>query len=358
MGTKVELSQALVTITNIPQDTLEYGDTFAQSVSRRMSWAAKRQTTRIEDRAYCLLGIFNINMPLLYGEGEQAFQRLQEEIVRITDDQTIFAWKAEHSTFATWRGLFAHSPDEFADCADCIPVSTLSSTGSMESHSITNKGLQIKLPLSKRKGAEKWPGRADRTEFLATLRCRQTSESFSPRVTIFLKRIFGNEYVRVDADKFGDTPRKGLLDSSEPSQSPFTSDIIVRHRLDYAPWRNLHKCFRIRGMWIKNASREAIMVHVAPEPQWDDNTKRFRFPEQSMRSGELQVVTCKFEIMRHGILSHAVVDLQYDPHEEYRQICCYYKHREGKVKVEIESLVRMMDGEAFLAVGLKLMSNT
>jgi hypothetical protein len=62
------------------------------SVAEKMSWAAKRETTRVEDMAYCLLGIFDINMPLLYGEGEKAFQRLQEEILRNSHDQSLFAW--------------------------------------------------------------------------------------------------------------------------------------------------------------------------------------------------------------------------------------------------------------------------
>ncbi|KAI4677366.1 uncharacterized protein J4E88_007174 [Alternaria novae-zelandiae] len=62
------------------------------SVATRMSWASTRQTTRAEDMAYCLLGIFNINMPLLYGEGDRAFRRLQEEIIRKIDDDSILAW--------------------------------------------------------------------------------------------------------------------------------------------------------------------------------------------------------------------------------------------------------------------------
>jgi hypothetical protein len=45
-----------------------------------MSWAAKRNITRKEDRAYCLLGIFDVHIPLIYGEGEKAFTRLKEEI--------------------------------------------------------------------------------------------------------------------------------------------------------------------------------------------------------------------------------------------------------------------------------------
>lgn len=65
------------------------------SIAQRMSWASNRQTTRVEDIAYCLLGIFNINMPLLYGEGPKAFLRLQEQIMMNSDDQSILAWNFE-----------------------------------------------------------------------------------------------------------------------------------------------------------------------------------------------------------------------------------------------------------------------
>jgi len=58
-----------------------------------MSWAAGRSPERIEDRAYSLLGIFGINMPLLYGEGYNAFARLQQEIMKNSDDQTLFTWE-------------------------------------------------------------------------------------------------------------------------------------------------------------------------------------------------------------------------------------------------------------------------
>ncbi|KAI5992016.1 hypothetical protein F5J12DRAFT_461928 [Pisolithus orientalis] len=57
-----------------------------------MSWAADRKTTRVEDRAYSLMGLFGVNMPMLYGEGEKAFQRLQLEIIRTSSNHSIFAW--------------------------------------------------------------------------------------------------------------------------------------------------------------------------------------------------------------------------------------------------------------------------
>ncbi|KAK0717695.1 heterokaryon incompatibility protein-domain-containing protein, partial [Lasiosphaeria miniovina] len=69
------------------QSTLRY-----VSVAQRMSWAAGRHTTRLEDIAYCLMGIFGFNMPLLYGEGNRAFFRLQEEIIKLQHDQSILAW--------------------------------------------------------------------------------------------------------------------------------------------------------------------------------------------------------------------------------------------------------------------------
>jgi len=51
------------------------------SVAQKMSWAYKIETTRIEDMAYSLMGLFGVNMPSLYGEGKGAFIRLQLEIL-------------------------------------------------------------------------------------------------------------------------------------------------------------------------------------------------------------------------------------------------------------------------------------
>jgi hypothetical protein len=93
VGDKQQLATLLSSITGIEEGILrkEYGLDLVP-VAVRMSWAAKRHTTRMEDTAYCLLGIFNVNLPLLYGEQEKAFQRLQEEIIRSTPDLSIFAW--------------------------------------------------------------------------------------------------------------------------------------------------------------------------------------------------------------------------------------------------------------------------
>ncbi|KAM5545467.1 hypothetical protein V8D89_000505 [Ganoderma adspersum] len=92
MGTKATLAFEVERITGIDYLVLLDRQSLDDvGVARRMSWASKRQTTRVEDEAYSLLGIFNIKMPTVYGEGCGAFRRLQEEIMRRIPDQSIFA---------------------------------------------------------------------------------------------------------------------------------------------------------------------------------------------------------------------------------------------------------------------------
>ncbi|KAK0377685.1 sugar transporter [Colletotrichum limetticola] len=90
-GHRSDFRAAISSITRVDADVL--GDcTLLESkpVARRMSWASRRTTTRVEDIAYCLIGIFDVNMPMLYGEGDRAFLRLQEEIIRRSNDISIF----------------------------------------------------------------------------------------------------------------------------------------------------------------------------------------------------------------------------------------------------------------------------
>ena len=69
-------------------------------VSTKMKWASKRKTTRIEDTAYSLLGIFDIMMPIAYGEGDRAFQRLLEAIAHRSGDPSFFAWAGPCSRYS------------------------------------------------------------------------------------------------------------------------------------------------------------------------------------------------------------------------------------------------------------------
>jgi hypothetical protein len=92
LGSRSLLAPVISEVAGIDRDCLMNGfNRDKYSVARRMSWASSRTTTRPEDTAYFLLGLFDVNMPLLYGEGSKAFIRLQEEILRTSDDQSLLA---------------------------------------------------------------------------------------------------------------------------------------------------------------------------------------------------------------------------------------------------------------------------
>ena len=74
LRTKASLKKEISAVTGIDVEVLEGADPDRFSVTKRMSWASKRTTTRVEDRAYSLLGLFGVNMPMLYGEGASIAQ--------------------------------------------------------------------------------------------------------------------------------------------------------------------------------------------------------------------------------------------------------------------------------------------
>ncbi|KAH0531218.1 hypothetical protein TsFJ059_000078 [Trichoderma semiorbis] len=93
LGSKTDCVDIVSSITRINKQYLQGQDLRHASVAQKMSWAALRQTSQLEDVAYCLLGLFDINMPMIYGEGHRAFTRLQEAIMTSTpDDHSLFAW--------------------------------------------------------------------------------------------------------------------------------------------------------------------------------------------------------------------------------------------------------------------------
>ncbi|KAF5230010.1 hypothetical protein FANTH_14021 [Fusarium anthophilum] len=119
IGTKKSLASGIESATGIPITVLRGYHPSSYNVAERMSWASARTTTREEDLAYCLLGLFDVNMPLLYGEGAKSFIRLQEQILRQEEDYSMFAWTlqqdnpiAESETSST--GFLAWSPSQFS----------------------------------------------------------------------------------------------------------------------------------------------------------------------------------------------------------------------------------------------------
>ena len=145
-GTKSELKTEISRFTGIAESVLAGASPQFCSIAQRMSWAAGRETTRKEDRAYSLLGLFDVTLPLIYGasDSRNAFILLQEEVIKHSDDQTIFAWdQCFPDTLRGRCGLLADSPDAFAGCSGIIrsPSSSLNTAG----YGMTNVGLILDL---------------------------------------------------------------------------------------------------------------------------------------------------------------------------------------------------------------------
>ncbi|KAI6134406.1 heterokaryon incompatibility protein-domain-containing protein [Pisolithus croceorrhizus] len=221
IGAKEELTSTLSDITRIPCNVLydeqALRDTFSWRylcIAQIMSWAANRKTTRAEDRAYSLLGLFGVNMPLLYGEGSKAFQRLQLEIIRISSDHSIFAWNRK-AQLGEYGSVLADDPSCFRGCHDVenvdpdmfageveeyiregkLAVDTdqdelLSFRGSMDSTQllrwdVTNLGIQVSLPVL--------PSRDCRSFYKVILPCRDRHRDL---VTINLESRGPHSYHR------------------------------------------------------------------------------------------------------------------------------------------------------------------
>ena len=160
IGDKNILARILTEITRVPEHILKEG-LFGNRpyVAQIVSWASHRWTTRVEDRAYSLMGLLDVNMPMLYGEGKKAFHRLQLEIIRTSHDQSIFAWGRNSHNVRT-GSILADDPRFFEDCYDmeslnhdeflnslkkCIPQVDLSliDPDRLGVFPITNRGIQI-----------------------------------------------------------------------------------------------------------------------------------------------------------------------------------------------------------------------
>jgi hypothetical protein len=150
IGTRDKLARTIQEITKIDEHALQGAGSLSyvrgMSLAKRMAWAANRETKRDEDIAYCLMGLLDVNMPLLYGEGGiKAFRRLQEEYLKVNPDQSFLAWlhhlDAERRRHADVNILAAH-PKDFEKCGE------ISLTGDdISPFSLNNKELQIRLPM-------------------------------------------------------------------------------------------------------------------------------------------------------------------------------------------------------------------
>jgi hypothetical protein len=206
IGTKAGLTPTIQAITYIDETFLEDRTAIQYaSIATKFCWASRRKTTREEDIAYCLLGLVGINMPLLYGEGQRAFHRLQLEILKQSNDHTILAWDYPvcypfgYNFGRPSTAVLAPSPLYFIYSRDIQPIRAPRSTETL-TFAVTNNGLEIRLPVVE----------TDTNEFVAFLHCENRNGDI---VGVRLSKLDNEQYHRpdsslVDLSKYEDRPSK------------------------------------------------------------------------------------------------------------------------------------------------------
>ncbi|KXX80337.1 Vegetative incompatibility protein HET-E-1 [Madurella mycetomatis] len=245
-GSKRDLAGLLSLITGIPEALLRKDAVLSDfAVAKRMSWASMRETTRVEDMAYCLLGIFEVNMSLIYGEGLKAFGRLQKAIVQTTPDLSIFAWTYDRVPCREYAGVLAESPRQFARCGD---IEMTPGDSIYASFVITNRGVQLQASL-----VHHASHRNDVLRVVLNVHCTMGGKMLG----VPLRKIGGGLYARYNPDiiiDFGegssmDLERRGFvwlyvesvtLCTKLPVRFPFSASNPVlgnRHSVLLVQWR-------------------------------------------------------------------------------------------------------------------------
>ncbi|KAK5949483.1 hypothetical protein OHC33_009475 [Knufia fluminis] len=284
LGTQIDLCSHLEKITSIPEGVL-CNDVRPNdcSVAQRMFWAADRETTEVEDEAYCLIGLFDVNMPLIYGEGEKAFIRLQEEIIQRSTDQTIFAWSDEDSNE---KGVLAPSPKCFKnkysnglrEVSDYFPDDPAG-----DSFRLGNAGLLIDFVLIP------WA----MNTYLAPLRCYASGPvgaDPTQRLCLILRRTkMDGRYVRIRWDDADLVLHRYLRVPKDPNSSYWDRSALHRQILiARSPLMVIKDCLYgfIFNFWsptLFEAGSKPGPKDVVAEHVWDRNVPQLRTPHGSYR---------------------------------------------------------------------------
>lgn len=229
LGSRTKLVDRLVCATNIEKHfLLDRQLIFGASIATKFSWASLRQTTRAEDMAYCLLGLVDVNMPMLYGEGHKAFYRLQLEIIKHQNDHTVFAWNSQkhHSQLSTT--ILAPSPAAFESSARFHPITTHRPAAAL-TYEMTNNGLRLSLPCVV----------ISQERMIAIFDCENEN---GDRLGIWLERSEGESFRRPPGWDLSLMKTRDIEDAEfqefyvEAIAQPAKQDRHVTHTLDITPF--------------------------------------------------------------------------------------------------------------------------
>jgi hypothetical protein len=263
MGSKLDLKDIISSTTGIAEEYLTGASSLASaSISMRMSWAAERRATRAEDIAYSMLGIFDVNMPLLYGEGKiKAFRRLQEEIMKISEDETLFAWESSELTASpSSSDALASDPRDFRESRDLVPYA---SDDSSIPYALTHRGLRIWLQVhlySDEIRPIRSPVmlRSPLKLHAAVLRCH-VAHDFNHVVVIPLGHLTANLYFRDTITNVGLLPVR-LLSQFQP-----INEVYIRNSRITSLSNSVRRRF---GFLVRTLPRGLQIAHAFPEESW------------------------------------------------------------------------------------------
>lgn len=282
IGSRSGLAEVVEKITKVDEQVLvqSLSSGHKHSVAKRMSWAAKRKTSRPEDQAYSLMGLFGINMPPLYGEGVGAFFRLQQEILKVSKDHSIFAWDSGWTS-----GLLAESPALFDGFHDVEPmgyvqfeskfdISAKASKGKFNArpdYALTNFGIRMQLPLQK----------LNESLSYAYLACHRGSDNGLMRMTLApQKRQPPGHYLRsgsihfiTDPELQGITIEDIYIAGRDPLQS-FTLRSGYSLRLDFkvaVTQIPSSSQFELIGSYPTDLLSSGSRLPTETLPLWDDH---------------------------------------------------------------------------------------
>jgi hypothetical protein len=282
IGTRTTLYSYIAQITTIEQDMLQLRRSpytssrisiqtllADKSVAQRMSWAAHRSTSCPEDLAYCLLGLFDVNMPLIYGEGlRKAFFRLQTEILRDSTDQTLLAWSPETSA-TSWVGALAVHPKDFASGGNIVTVPAREL-----SFEISNRGLRLKMQVIRKSNAT----------FAGVLACHE-EDDFSSLLAIPLLQ---------DMSSLGSNERGFIQDSQVFLRNQnLPVEKVNFQDVGNVPWKMVYLATKSimyppdampRHFVLQSLPAGTdVVINAVPTNRWNDTTRTIQFRDTKLK---------------------------------------------------------------------------
>ena len=209
LGTKETLSAQIQRATGIESRYL-HGDVSQACIAVKMSWLARRQTLKIEDMAYCMFGIFGISTFIRYGEGEGAFVRLGQELIRQhPPDESLFAWRSPKipscGLLAPWPTCYLGSENLTIQSRKYAPRKGLSG------FNVIGGGIEFQAPnkLPANGNAAEWMAirAALRRNYRLKLNCWEAGAGNCNTVTILLQKDKNGNWRRIDCKEWSHTRR-------------------------------------------------------------------------------------------------------------------------------------------------------